>query len=73
MLFSQEKAVREFMAQYVGIVCLELYRRGEEKVRGDVVGYVVELVNSMCGDVAKNWLRIDGYFLLLFKLISASK
>lgn len=61
------------MAQYMAIVCVELYRRGDQKVRADVVTYIVELLNSMCGEVAKNWLRIDGYFSLLYKLVCASK
>ena len=64
------------MAAYLYAVMMELYRRGDGdkgKVRGDIVGYVVDLVNAMCGDVAKNWMRVDGYFALLYRLISGSK
>lgn len=29
-------------------------------------------MNNMTGDVAKNWLRVDGYFSLFNKLVRSS-
>lgn len=65
LLFNQYRSVRDFMAQYMQIVIFETYRKGDEKAKKDAVDLIQEYIANMSGEVAKNWLRIDGYFKML--------
>ena len=60
------------MSTYLQIVLLESFRKGDEKVKLDVLVYITEMLNALPGEVAKNWLRIDGYFKFLYLLVSSS-
>lgn len=40
LLFSQERAVRDFMAKYLQIVLLESMYKGDQKVEEDVYAYI---------------------------------
>ena len=62
LLFSRARSVRDFMALYMQVVLFESYRKGDAAVRQEVVDLIHEYLANMTGEVAKNWLRIDGYF-----------
>lgn len=48
------------------------YASGDVAVRERVVRFIHEYFNALHGEVAKNWLRIDGYFKLFEKLLEGS-
>lgn len=60
------------MSFYINIVLLESFKKGDDKVKLDVLGFIIQILNAMTGEVAKNWLRVDGYFKLLFLLVTHS-
>lgn len=60
------------MANFIHIVLIDAIKNGDANAQADAIAYTVELLNGMTGEVAKNWLRVDGYFNLLFLLISSS-
>lgn len=60
------------MASYLQIVLFETFKKGETTARSEVIAYITELLNAMAAEVAKNWMRIDGYFKLIFLLVSGS-
>lgn len=72
LLLNNDKNLREFMAHYMNIVLLESFKKGDDKVQLDVLGFIIEILNAMTGEVAKNWLRVDGYFKLLYLLVTHS-
>lgn len=72
LLFHYEKVIRDFMAVYLQIILMESYRKGDEKVKADVLAYIAELLSMLPVDAAKNWMRIDGYFKLFFLLVSCA-
>lgn len=41
-------------------------------IKAKVISYICELLSALPGDVAKNWMRIDGYFKLLNNLVTSS-
>jgi hypothetical protein len=41
-------------------------------VREKVIRFIHEYFNALHGEVAKNWLRIDGYFKMFEKLVEGS-
>jgi hypothetical protein len=72
LLFHYERPIRDFMATFLQITLLESFKNGDEKVKLDVLTYITEMLNAMSAEVAKNWMRIDGYFKLLYLLVSSS-
>lgn len=37
-----------------------------------MVRFIQEYINNLQGDIAKNWLRIDGYFRFFERIIESS-
>jgi ubiquitin carboxyl-terminal hydrolase 34 len=72
LLFHQQPRVRDFASNYLERVLLVCYASGEAGVQEKVVRFIQEYLNALHGDVAKNWLRIDGYFKLFEKLAEGS-
>ena len=72
LLFSRTRSVRDFMAFYMQIVLFESYRKGDEAVRKEVVELIHEYLANITGEVAKNWMRIDGYFRFIELMVMAS-
>lgn len=72
LLFSHARSVRDFMAFYLKTVLFESYRAGDEAVKKEVVDFIHEYLANMTGEVAKNWLRIDGYFRFLELMVVSS-
>lgn len=60
------------MATYLHIVLLQSYKKGDDKVKLDVLSYISELINALPTDFAKSWMRIDGFFKLIFNLITSA-
>ena len=72
LLFNHYRSVRDFMAQYMQIVIFETYQKGDDQAKKDAIDLIQEYLANMAGEVAKNWLRIDGYFKLLEYMVFAS-
>jgi ubiquitin carboxyl-terminal hydrolase 34 len=72
LLFHQQAKVREFASSYLDRVLMLCYEREETAVKEKVVRFIQEYLNNLQGEVAKNWLRIDGYFKLFEKLVESS-
>lgn len=64
VLFHQQSKVRDFASSYLERVLMLSYERGDTSVKEKVVRFIQEYLTSLHGEVAKNWLRIDGYFKL---------
>lgn len=64
LLFHQQAKVRDFASSYIERILMVCYAQGDGEVKGKVVRFMQEYLNSLHGEVAKNWLRIDGYFRL---------
>lgn len=72
VLFHQQPKIRDFASCYLAQVLVECYRREGEAARQKVVLFIREYLGSLHGEVAKNWLRIDGYFRMFERLVEAS-
>ena len=60
------------MAFYMQIVLFESYRKGDEATKKEVIDLIHEYLANITGEVAKNWMRIDGYFRFLELMVGAS-
>jgi hypothetical protein len=45
------------------------YEKEGDQAKEKVVRFIQEYINNLQGEVAKNWLRIDGYFKLFERII----
>lgn len=60
------------MSYYINNITLQAFAFGDDYVKLEVLNYIMELLNCMTSDVAKNWLRADGYFRWLYFFVSSS-
>jgi hypothetical protein len=56
--------VRDFASSYLERVLMVCYEKEGTEVKEKIVRFIQEYLHSLHGEVAKNWLRIDGYFKL---------
>ena len=72
VLFHQQAKIREFASAYIERVLMVCYGKEEAAVKQKVVLFIQEYLNNLHGEVAKNWLRIDGYFRMFERLVESS-
>lgn len=65
LLFHQQGKVRDFASSYLERVLMLCYERGDNTQKEKVVRFIQEYLTALHGEVAKCWLRIDGYFKLI--------
>jgi hypothetical protein len=64
LLFHYQQKVREFASEYIHQVLITCYRDGSFETKQEIFKFMHEHLQMLNGEVAKNWLRIDGYFRL---------
>lgn len=69
LLFHNNLNVREFTATFIEKVLLESWKKGNVEERTQIMKLIDEYLGLLHHEVAKNWLRIDGYFKLFQGLV----
>jgi hypothetical protein len=72
LLFHFQRPVRDLMSRFLEGVLMKCYKEGTEEHQKKVVDFLKEYLSMLAGDVAKSWLRIDGYFKFFFKMLRQS-
>ena len=72
LLFHQNRAVRDFTSYFIEGVLMKCYNDGDEDLKKQIIDFMKEQYDNISGDVAKNWMRIDGYFRLFYRMVTSS-
>lgn len=51
---------------------MKCYSDGDEDLKKQIIDFMKEQYDNISGDVAKNWMRIDGYFRLFYRMVTSS-
>lgn len=72
LLFHQQAKVREFASFYIERILIFTYLNGSAEDKVEVMKFIESYLHILHSEVAKNWLRIDGYFRMFERLVETS-